>query len=276
MSGLLENPIPSAMPFDAIARIYDRTFTDTAIGRAQRTAVWQEMDRAFHRGHRVLEINCGTGVDALHLALRGIDVVACDSAPGMIAQARQRVEALPQLPIRFRCLPTERIDELAADAPYDGVLSNFSGLNCLSDLRPVGRSLSRLIRPGGKVVLCVFGKFCLWEVLWYLSAADTRKALRRFRRDGVASNVAPGASVTVRYWSVNSLTRAFAPYFRLERRRGVGIVSPPSYAASVARRFPRLFRFTTETDLLLGRWPGIRAMADHVVLTFERSKEAGS
>jgi ubiquinone/menaquinone biosynthesis C-methylase UbiE len=276
MRELQANSIPLAAPFDAIAGVYDRVFSDSAIGQAQRKAVWAEMDRVFHSGHRILEINCGTGIDAVRMALRGIHVVACDSAPEMITQARQRIEGLPGLPVRFQCLPTEEIDGLAqADGPYDGLLSNFSGLNCISDLRPVARSLSRLVRPGGRFVVCLFGKFCLWEVLWYLRQ-DSARAFRRFRRHGVKSELAPGVSVTVRYWSVRDLQKSLAPQFRLERRRGIGVVSPPTYAASLAERFPQLFRAGAKIDPLLGWCPGVRAVSDHVVLTFQRVTEAGA
>ena len=80
-------------PFDAVADEYDARFTNSLIGRAQRESVWREMDRLFRPGQRVLEINCGTGVDALHLAARGIQVVACDASPEMIAVARRRLDA---------------------------------------------------------------------------------------------------------------------------------------------------------------------------------------
>jgi ubiquinone/menaquinone biosynthesis C-methylase UbiE len=68
-------------PFDALADTYDQTFTFSQIGRAQREAVTREMDRVFRPGGRVLEINCGTGVDAVCLASRGVEVLACDAAP---------------------------------------------------------------------------------------------------------------------------------------------------------------------------------------------------
>ena len=229
------------------------------------------MDRVFQPGQRILEINCGTGIDAVHLALRGIQVDACDSSPEMIAQARQRIEGLPGLPIRFQCLSVEQIDELDSDELYDGALSNFSGLNCVSDLRSLTRSLSSRVRPGGKVIACVFGKFCLWEVLWYMCAGNVTKAFRRLRRHGVKADLAPGASVIVHYWSVRSLNEKLTPWFRLERRRGIGVVSPPTYAASLVAMFPQLFRVAAKVDPLLGCCPGIRAMADHVVLTFQRS-----
>ncbi|HVQ63229.1 MAG TPA: hypothetical protein VMT78_01770, partial [Terriglobia bacterium] len=68
MSILVEHPTPSALAFEAIAGVYDDVFSDSPIGRAQRRAVWNEMDREFREGQSILEINCGTGIDALHLA----------------------------------------------------------------------------------------------------------------------------------------------------------------------------------------------------------------
>ena len=168
MSILVEHPTPPALAFETITGVYDDVFSNSPIGRAQRRAVWNEMDREFREGQSILEINCGTGIDALHLASRGVRVDACDSAPGMIARAQQRADLHSGLvPVRFRCLPIEETEKLTPDKPYDGVLSNFSGLNCVAELQPLVRNLTKLIRPGGRVVLCVFGTFCLWEVLWY-------------------------------------------------------------------------------------------------------------
>jgi ubiquinone/menaquinone biosynthesis C-methylase UbiE len=258
-------------PFDAIASTYDDVFSESPIGLAQRNAVWKEMDRSFHTGDRVLEINCGTGIDAIHMARRGIEVEACDSAPQMIAVAQDRAGG-EHLPVRFRCLPTERIGELAP-ASYDGVLSNFSGLNCISDLYLVATSLARLVRPGGRVILCVFGTFCAWEILWYLSSRDLCKAFRRFRRHGIEAILAPSTTVTVHYRTVSTLTKILTPHFHLERRQGVGILVPPSYASSLASSFPRLLRVAARIDPLIGRCPLVRSIGDHTVLTFRRVEE---
>lgn len=275
MAGSLEESIVASSAFDTIAAEYDDVFSESAIGRAQRSVVWREMDRVFHREQRVLEINCGTGIDAIHLARRGVHVEACDSASRMIALAQRRAAAA-DLPVQFRCLPIERMDEIAPAIPYDGVLSNFSGLNCVGDLRAVARNLSRLTKPGGRAVLCVFGTFCLWEVFWYLSAREPRKAFRRLRRRSMEATLGPYATVTVHYRTVTALRKLLAPYFRLERRQGAGILVPPTYAACVVSRFPRLFGLAVRADRFIGRCPLIRSFSDHTVLTFERVERGGS
>src|SRR3974390_499505 len=83
-------PQAFAAPFDAIADAYDETFTLSEVGCAQRAAVWREL-KVFNRGDRVLEVGCGNGVDACHLAERGVEVVAFDPSSRMIDIASRRV-----------------------------------------------------------------------------------------------------------------------------------------------------------------------------------------
>jgi ubiquinone/menaquinone biosynthesis C-methylase UbiE len=264
-------PTPRIEAFDGIASEYDSRFTDSLIGRVQRARVWQEMDNLFHSGQRVLEINCGTGVDATHLSDRGIQVVACDVSPEMIAVARRRLHVSAHgNHIDLKVLAIEQISQLAEEGSYDGVVSNFSGLNCVEDLRPVARDLARLVKPGGRVVLCVFGRHCLWEMLWYACHGNFRKAFRRLSRKGNATALAPGRSVRVWYPSIKSLRRDFAKHFRLIRRKGTAVAVPPSYLEPWAVRFPILLRFAASIDSFLCRCPGLRALSDHVVLVMER------
>jgi SAM-dependent methyltransferase len=263
-------------PFDAVAETYDETFTMSRIGRAQRQVVTRELDRVFLPGQRILELNCGTGVDALHLASRGVEVLACDSAPRMIAVARRKAaRAWLNVPPEFRVLETEEIEALLEGkgcGQFDGAFSNFAGLNCVGDLRAVASDLARLLRPGAKAVLCFFGPFCLWEIMWHLGQRKPAKAFRRLSAKPAIAQLPGAASIEVHYTRVRKLIRTFAPNFRLLRWKGVGVVVPPSYLETPARRFPRALKLATKADVLLGHCPLIRAMADHVLLTFERVK----
>lgn len=271
MNPTVQSPTPMTAPFDAVADEYDARFTNSLIGRAQRASVWLEMDRLFRPGQRVLDINCGTGVDARYLCSRGIRVVACDVSPEMISVARRWLgKSTYRGRIDLRILAIEQIGQLENEGLHDGVLSNFAGLNCVADLRCVARDLARLVRPGGRVILCLFGRFCLWEMLWYTLQGDFKKAFRRLRGEAVAANIAPGHSVLIRYPSVGSLRRDFAAHFRLVSWKGAGIVVPPSYLEPWAERFARLFKFAAKIDPFLGPCPGFRTLADHVVVVLER------
>ena len=122
-------------------------------------------------------------------------------------------------------------------------------------------------------MLCLFGRCCLWEMLWYTLHGEFQKAFRRLRGKGsYVARLAPGHSVSVRYPSLRSLRRDFAPHFRLLNWKGVGVGVPPSYLEPWRRRFARLFKFAAKIDPLLGRCPGVRALGDHMLLVFERVK----
>ncbi len=261
---------PSAA-FDALAETYDDLFTNSWIGRAQRESVWREMDRQFKPGHRILEVNCGTGVDALHLAKRGIRIVACDASAEMISVAQRRLEREGLgASVDFQVLPTERIRELESVSLFDGALSNFAGLNCVEDLAEVGAGMSALLKPGAKFVACVFGRWCLWEILWYLTHGKPSKALRRLSPQA-AVELTEDERLRVHYPSVRKLKRAFKPHFHLEQWKGIGVAVPPSYLEFFARNHRRALRAAHLLDHGISRIAIVRGLADHLLLTFERT-----
>jgi SAM-dependent methyltransferase len=290
-------------PFDAMAADYDRSFTESQIGALMRQAVWRRLDARFRPGDRVLELNCGTGEDAVYLARRGVRVLATDIAPAMLEVARAKVAraGLEDL-VEMRQLA---IEELAATRdtrhetrdtrhetwgdspvsglrslvsglwspglpvsrsdPFDGALSNFGGLNCVADVRGVADGLANCLRPGGWALLCVMGPLVPWEWAWYLRRGQPAKAFRRLRRGGVVWR-----GLTIRYPSIGAVRRAFAPAFRLRRVSAVGALVPPSYAESWALRRGRLLERLGRWERRLAAWPPLPWLADHYLLELER------
>lgn len=256
--------------WDAAAVRYDSNFSGTLIGQTRRLSVWRDLDRVFHSGQRLLELNCGTGIDAIHLAARGIQLVACDISPRMIQIARQDATASGfESSLDFRVLPTEDLDSLTPEAPFDGAFSNFSGLNCVEDLSAVSRNLARLLKPGAPLLACVIGHFVPWEIAWYLAHGNPSKAVARTRDNGTTSEA---GALKIQRPSVQEMTRLFAPEFELRNWRGVGIAVPPSYMEHWARRFPAVIRLLARADNLIERWPLFRNLGDCILLEFSRTE----
>lgn len=263
---------PHTQPYwNKAAETYDQEFTNTLIGRAERDAVWEELERVFHAGQRIVELNCGTGVDAVHLAESGVRVLACDIAPGMIAVARRHLSASVQADrVDLRVLSTEEIAALREEGPFDGAFSNFAGLNMVEDLSGVARNLGALLKPGASALLCLSGRIAPWDMAWYLAHGKPTKAFQRFKSGGV-ERLVDGVRVNIHYPSIRKMVRMFAPEFRLRSCRGIGISLPPAFSEPWARRYPRLLAGLARVDRRLGRVPGLRAMAGHVLLRFERA-----
>lgn len=271
MSAAQQHVCPA--PFDAVAARYDETFTSSLIGQAQRAGVWSELVKTFRPGDRILEIGCGTGIDACFVAERGVQVVACDASPQMIEVATRRIqERQLQKLVRPRVLRAEDISTLPSDELFDGAFSNFGALNCVEDLRDVARGLASMLKPGAHVLLCWMGPYCLWEMIWYLAHGNNDKAFRRLHRAGVTARIADRVSLRVHYPSVTSLARTFAPEFRLRSIKGIGVAVPPSYLDPWAERHPRLLKLGEQIDSYIARSPGFRSLGDHVLVRLERMR----
>lgn len=244
----------SAAAFDAVAARYDAVWTATAVGRAQRTLVWRAVDRLFHAGDRVLDLGCGTGEDAAHLASHGVAVHATDVSTEMVRLAARRGGFTTSV---------MRAEEIAGEpGEYDGAISNFGALNCVEDLAEVASGLAAVVRPGGRVAVCLIGRFCLWEVVYYAARLQFGKALRRVRNRSAMASI----GVRVHYRNIGEIRAAFAAQFRCERWMGIGLLIPPSYVA-----MPEwLVGLFGALDRVLAGWPVLRGLADHRLVVLVR------
>ncbi|MCC7358003.1 MAG: class I SAM-dependent methyltransferase [Anaerolineales bacterium] len=253
------------MYFDALAPTYDADFTATPLARALRGRVWARLDAVFAPEAALLELACGTGEDARHLAQRGVRVTATDQSAGMLAAARAKTAGLPVKLASLDLAAPALSPEIQAGAPYAGVLSNFGGLNALPRHRALAEFLAPLVPAGGRLVLVVMGRWCAWEIGWHLLHWQPRRAFRRLNARGSTSQ-AGGADFTVYYPSTAALQRDFAPHFQPARVWSLGLWLPPTYLEPLTRRrwFP--FRLVAALDRRVP-WP---PLADHTVYEFVR------
>ncbi len=217
----------------------------------------------------LLELNAGTGRDALWFAQRGINVHATDFADGMLAEISKKAAS-------HNALHATRITHEAADfhdlraiarpaAGYDLIFSNFGGLNCTEDLSAVCAQFHRLLKPGGHVALVVMPPLCPWELAQALRG-QFKTATRRLHAGGTRAHV-EGAHFVTRYFTPASVLRALGPRFSNARLRAVSLFSPPSFVERFPARLPRVFNALTRLDEATGHWPLLRSMGDYVLIT---------
>ncbi len=250
--------------FDRLAGDYDRLFDENPIGSLMRKAVRRRLEVRFNPGHHLLELNCGTGEDAIFLAQRGIRVLATDLSPAMIEICRDKAarRGVSRM-VEFRPLGLEELGRLAGSS-FDGVLSNFGGLNCVQDLAATGRSLARLLRPRALALFCVMGPWVPWEWYWFLDRRESGKAFRRLQKGGVQWR-----GRRIQYPSIRQFRKAF-PDFGLLRAGALGALVPPPYAQSWALKHPRALRVLHGLERALERVPPLPWLADHYVLEMRR------
>lgn len=271
-----------SQPFDPLAPAYDDSFTNTAVGQYLRARVWARLEQHFQAGDTVLELGCGTGEDALHLAGRGVRVLATDSSAAMLAVTRSKVQGNPlvevmELDIQHltpcSAAPLHTLERGAGGEVrdlFDGAFANFGPVNVLADWGPLAGWLAERVRPGGVVGLGVMGPLCLWEMGWHGLHGDFRTAFRRL--DGQATFQANNATepLTIYYPSIARLKRAFAPYFRCVHVQAVGLFLPPSDVYGMVEQRPCLLNLLTTLEARFARFAPLARFADHYWIEFER------
>ncbi|MFF9854315.1 class I SAM-dependent methyltransferase [Streptomyces litmocidini] len=105
-------------------------------------------------GGRALDLGCGPGRNALHLASAGFDVTAVDLSPTAIAWAEERAAEAGAENVRFVCGD-------AFTAPLDGPYDLVYDSGCFHHLPPHRRVsylalLGRVLAPGGHFALTAF------------------------------------------------------------------------------------------------------------------------
>lgn len=257
------NPVAEA--FSRKARLYDEFGRDHPNLDYIRDKVYRHLLDYHPPGRRLLEINAGTGADAVYLAKQGYYVHATDIAPGMVETIRRKVEAqgLHEWITVQQCSFTDL--EKITGGPYDGIFSNLGGLNCTRDLGDITRKLPVVLKPGAYITWVIMPRICLWE----LSAAlrgDLRTAIRRFRPGGTIANV-EGVLFPAYYYFPGDVRRAFGKDFKPIRLQGLSVFTPPVDHKGFATKWPRIYGWLRELEHHLADRPPFNRLGDFYILT---------
>jgi cyclopropane fatty-acyl-phospholipid synthase-like methyltransferase len=261
-------------PFDVLAAGYDAGFSQSLTGRAQRNVsrVWLQHFLLYKGPLRILEINCGTGDDALWLASLGHYVVATDQSAHMIQEAEQK-SAQADLAIKptFIAAGFDELGITLGTQRFDLVFSNFAGLNCIAphELSAFTNTLQELLTDEGHLAAVIFGKYCWWETCYYLFKADTRNAFRRWKHKPAMARLASDVFQPVFYYSVAQFVKNLRPLL-LREKRPVGLFIPPSYMEHSMQKHTRFFGLLVKLEKMIRRSSVGSSFADHTYILLQK------
>lgn len=252
--------------FDTHAHNYDRVFTNSNIGRAQRERVFKYVSKYISiPSLAILEINCGTGEDANFLSQKGHTVIATDISEKMIEVSRSKYPELT-----FMQLDITQLNEESFAKSFDLIFSNFGGLNCLSpnELSTFFKNAGESLDSHGKMALVIMPKKCLWERCYFLLKGDLTKAKRR-RIEGPTMAKVEGENVPTWYYNPQDVVTLAKDKFKTLEVRPIGITIPPSYLENYITKRMFLFRILIKME----KWFHARfwsAYADHFLIIFQK------
>ncbi len=259
--------------FDQMAPSYDEVFSSSPIGKMQRDRVWKYMDEVITSDNprKVLELNCGTGEDAIYLAAKGCSVLATDYSPAMLEATTSKLAATEfEGRVRVSELDITELSSFHADEKFDIVFSNFGGLNCISreELKTLADAAAEKLNPRGRFIAVVMPKFCMWEFLYFVGRLQFRKGLRRLTASPVPFEF-NGSHISISYHNPKPLFSAFSQNFQLKSKAAVGFFIPPSYLNSFFRKKRRWLRSLSKLENFFGRLSYGASAADHYLIDME-------
>ena len=266
------NETNAAEAFSSQSAVFDDLYSNDTIIQYKRERVRNHVLWYLPENSHILELNSGTGEDAIFFADKGHCVHATDISEGMQEQLMLKVKdkGLNDRVTNELCSYTA-LDKLKNKGPYDLIFSNFAGLNCTDELDRVLKSLSALLKPNGVVTLVVLPKFCLWETL-LLFKGKFRTAFRRFFSSKGRMVHLEGHYFKCWYYNPSYIIKRMKDQFDVLSIEGLCTIVPPSYMEGFAEKHPSAFTFLKKwEDRLKSHWPW-RYVGDYYIISLRRDK----
>lgn len=256
-----------AASFDNYAQQYDGHFTFSPIGSLQREAVYEQLIPLLNKESRVLEINCGTGYDALEISKYAKDVLATDVSAKMIEQCQAR--NIINDNIIFEVKAIQELNDDIKNANF--IFSNFGGLNCLSpvEFKEFSKKCDALLNKDADLFFVLMGRKCLWERAYFTIKDQAAKAGRRKSKEG-ADTLINGAEFKTWYYSPNEIQELFNKGFKTQHISGVGLFVPPSYLNPFFANKKILLKIFSGLDKVFCKFNWTANYADHYIIHLKK------
>ena len=216
--------------FDGVAESYDHHIMGNPMNLWLRNRSLHYLSKTFNPGETVLELGCGTGTETISLARLGVKVVAVDISSKMLqVLARKARDAdLSEAIVPVHARPYNLKDKLKQKGfeNVDGAYSTYGAINTEPRLDRLFRDLHSIIRPDGSLILGVWNKYCLYEIVGYCLKLRPNMAVARLRNP-----VPVGKSrfcISSNSYSVKSLEQYTSNLFQLRKVYGVEMLLPAS------------------------------------------------
>jgi SAM-dependent methyltransferase len=256
--------------FDSVAADYDGPRGNNPLIQEMREEMWRWLDETFAPSSRLIDLGCGTGLDAVRMARRGHRITATDWSPQMAARTADRAQQESVTDrVQALAIGAHELQRLEGEGKFDGAYSNLGPLNCVPDLTAVASACASLLRPGGALVFTVIGRVCPWEIVHYAWRRRWPRVKIRFARSVVPVGMNK-RTIWTRYYTPREFYRAFMPEFTLEHYRGLCVFAPPPYLTWVRDKHPRFHEWLWRVDRRTAGWPLLRSIGDHFLIVMRK------
>jgi ubiquinone/menaquinone biosynthesis C-methylase UbiE len=259
-----------AAAFDKQSAIFDDIYSTNEIIQYKRKRVRDHVEKLIKPNSNILELNSGTGEDAMYFVKQGHYVHATDISEGMQKILSQKIiSAGFKNNITTELCSFTHLENLQNKGPYDLIFSNFAGLNCTNELSKVLRSFSPLLKPGGIVTLVILPKFCLWETSLFFRGKFKTAFRRSFSKKGRKAHI-EGEYFYCWYYDPSFVKKYLRDEFNVLDLEGLCTIVPPSYMENFAEKHPASYNFLKKWEhKWKDKWPW-RSIGDYYIISLQK------
>ncbi|NOS84784.1 MAG: methyltransferase domain-containing protein [Ignavibacteria bacterium] len=255
--------------FNAIAAGYDAHDNRNPVLQWMRSLVHEVYLKYIPKGSSILELNAGTGVDAVFLVEQGYNIYATDISEEMIKVLMSNAKAqMSNNDIKAEARAFDDISNVNENN-FDAVVSNFGGLNCINDFSKLSGDLAAKLKPNGLFIAVVMNKICPWEIFYYIVTLKFSEALRRFKKKGIMAEL-NGEKVLTYYFTPGEFTAAFSRNFTKVKLFSLGLNTPPPYLLGIYNRLKPLVKLWMKLDEIFMGLPILNQMGDHFIIVMKK------
>ena len=259
--------------FSKKATVYDSYGMSNEIIKHNRDIIRGIVLKNLPDNGKILELNGGTGSDALFFVNNGFYVHLIDISEGMIQKSKSKLST-QEIEKRFKIerKSFENLNDLPRNT-FDYIFSNFGGLNCTPNVKKVIQQFPLVLKDQAFITLVIMPPICPWELLnifW-----NPKMALRRLPSlfgSPIKANVS-GTQFLTYYYSVNKIKKLFDSRYKIISLQSISLFSPPSFLDYFPIKYPKLFKKLLQLDNRFSKYYPFNFLGDFFVLTLQFNRK---
>lgn len=253
--------------FSSIYEEYEDLYQHNFIDIAQRKCIRNHVNHYLKPHHKILEINSGSGIDAVYFAQKGHPVLATDIAFASEKIISEKIQKLGLTNLRFQKNSYTTLNSIKNEK-FDHIFSNYGGLNFTDDLPAVFKQFDSLLNPKGFVTLVIMPPFYPWEMVSFLTG--NKNAFRRFNKNGVTANI-KNYAVKTYYHTPTQVKKAFGKNFNHIKTRNIGTFYPSHHFYSL-QKYKKLISKLVQFDTWINNFSFMmKGIGDYFIITFQKT-----
>ncbi|MEJ6653224.1 MAG: class I SAM-dependent methyltransferase [Euryarchaeota archaeon] len=215
----------------------------------------------------LLEIGYGPGLDMVWFAdAEGVETVnGLDITPEFHKIVSRKAEKMPKMnPLLGG--PEDSTKYLEANS-IDTIYVFFGALNTCAELEKAVAEMSKVLKPGGRIVATFVNKWYAFDIIWNLMMLRPKKAIARLR--GVWGGYSPTRFLASKCYSSRQIHRFFRTDLKKKLRLGYCITHPAWYRHHWAPYQSLRSKFLYALDSVL-QWTPFWNLGEYSLYVYEK------